>query len=439
MRNKLEELIKNKKAKVSVMGLGFVGLPSAVHIAKAGFEVLGIDVQKDKVDKINKGESYILDVSNEELASVVKPGKLKAFNDYSPLDSADIILISVPTPLDKNKIPDISYIKATTEAIAEHLRAGQLIVLESSTYPGTTREVVLPILEKKGLKVGQDFFLAFCPERIDPGNEKFKFNEVARVAGGITKDCADLTVLFYKSFFTADILPLSSTEAAEITKIFENTFRLINISFVNEMALLCGKMGIDIWEVIEAAKTKPYGFMPFYPSAKIGGHCIPIGPFFLSYRAKRFNFWPRFIELAGEMNDNMPHHVITKVIWALNRVKKAVSGSKILIWGVSYKKDIGDPRESAAHDIISDLVRKGADVEYFDPFVPAFKVDNKFSDKELSFKSLKDEPSIKDYDLVLVLTDHSGFNYEKLAKEANIVVDTRNAIKSREHKNVFWL
>ncbi len=438
MSTKLENLIKNKKAKIAIIGLGYVGLPTAVEIAKTGYKVLGIDVQEKRVDLVNKGKSYILDVPSRELKKVIKNKNLIAFNNYQSLKKSDIILICVPTPLDKHKIPDISYIVSTTEEIAKYLKNGQLIILESSTYPGTTREVILPILQKTKLKVGKDFFLVHCPERIDPGNEKYKLKDVSRVVGGITKKCAQLAVEFYRQFIKAQILPLSSSDAAEMTKILENTFRLVNISMINELSQLCGKMGVDIWEVIEAAKTKPYGFMPFYPSPKIAGHCIPLTPFFLSYKAKEYNFWTRFIELAGEINEQMPHVVVTKVIWALNSLNpklkmkpKPVRGSKILVWGVAYKRDIGDTRESAAYDIMFDLLRKGAKLDYFDPYVKKFRADNK------TLNSIKYSPDrLKNYDLVLILTDHSGFDYEGIAKKAKLVVDTRNAIKSRKYKNV---
>lgn len=430
----LENLIKNKKAKVAVIGLGYVGLPTAVELAKVGYKVFGIDIQKARVDKVNKGNSFLFDVSSKELSGVIKSKKLKAFNDYLPIKQADIVLICVPTPLDKNKVPDVSYIRSTTREIAKYLHRGQLIILESSTYPGTTREVILPELVKRKMKVGKDFYLAFSPERVDPGNKNYKLKDVARVTGGITKKCTDLATQFYRSFIKANVMPLSSAEAAEMTKILENTFRLVNISMINELALLCGKMGIDIWEVIEAAKTKPYGFMPFYPSPKIGGHCIPLDPFYLSWKAKEYNFWPRFIELAGEINEQMPHYIVTKVISSLNSKKKSLKESKILIWGVTYKKDIGDARESGAHDIISDLFKKGVKVNYFDPFVKEYRVSGKI------LKSIRYLPEVlKNYDLVLILTDHSGFEYEKIARKSKLVVDTRNAIKSRKHKNVSWL
>lgn len=429
----LRDKIRSKKASIAVIGLGYVGLPTAVELARAGYSVNGIDVNNEKVKSVNGGKTYITDITDKDLNGAIKSGKFKAFSDFKPIKESDAVLICVPTPLDKNKIPDVSYIRSSAEAIAKHLKKGQLVILESSTYPGTTREVVLPILEKTGLKVGKDFFLAFCPERIDPGNEKYKSRNIPRVVGGITKECTGLAKELYKGFIDADVMPLSSAEAAEMTKILENTFRLINISMINELSLLCGKMGIDIWEVIEAAKTKPYGFTPFYPSPKIGGHCIPLDPFYLSYKAKEYNFWLRFIELAGEINEQMPHFVVTKTIWTLNLKKKAVRGSKILIWGVTYKKDIEDARESAANDVIYDLSRKGAKVEYFDPYAKEFRFKNGI------LKSIDYNPgALKKYDLVLILTDHSGFDYDEIAKNSKLVVDTRNAIKNRSYKNVFW-
>lgn len=437
--NKLEKLIRQKKAKVAVIGLGYVGLPSAFEIARVGFSVFGIDIKKERVNLVNKGESYTNDVSPDDLKKVINTNKLKAFNNYLSLKKSDIILICVPSPLNEHKIPDTSYIVSTAKAIAKFSKRGQLIILESSTYPGATRELILPQLEKTGLKVGRDFFLAYCPERIDPGNKNFGFTDVSRVVGGITKKCCRLAAQFYKSFIKAQILPLSSTEAAEMTKCLENAFRLVNISMINELALLSGRMGIDIWEVIEAAKTKPYGFFPFYPSPKCSGHCIPLVPFFLSYKAKEYNFWTRFIELAGEINEQIPHYIMSKVIWVLNLKKKPVRGSKVLVWGVSYKRDIGDTRESGAFDIIADLVRKGAKVDYFDPYVQKFEVKHRILKKPVILKSTKYSiQNIRNYDLVLILTDHSGFDYEKLAKNAKLIIDTRNAIKSRNHKNVYW-
>jgi UDP-N-acetyl-D-glucosamine dehydrogenase len=436
----LEKKIKEKKAKVAVVGLGYVGLPTAVHIAKAGFEVFGIDIKKEKVKKIQSGNSYIGDVLSKELKDVVQSGKLKAFNNYLPLKNSDVVLICVPTPLDKVKNPDLTYVKETVKEIAKHLHKEQLIILESTCPPETTRKLILPELEKTGLRVGKDFYLAHCPERIDPGNKKWNSRNISRVVGGITKKCTNLAKVFYQTFLGVEIIEVSSPEVAEMTKLLENAFRLVNISFINEMALLAGRMGIDIWEVIEAAKTKPFGFMPFYPSPKCGGHCIPIVPFFLSSKAKEYHFWTRFIELAGEINEQMPHFVMTKVIWVLNLKRKPVRGSKVLVWGVAYKKDVGDTRESAAYDVIADLIRKGAKVDYFDPYVKEFEITHRILKTPAKLKSIKYSlQKIKKYDLVLILTDHSGFDYEKLAKNSKLVIDTRNAIKLRKHKNVFYL
>jgi len=431
MKN-LESLIKSKKAKVAVMGLGYVGLPHAVELAKAGFSVFGIDIKKKRVDKVNKGESYIGDVKDEELKRIVENDKLKAFNDFKPLREADAVLICVPTPLDKYKVPDISYIRKSSQEIKKRLKGKKLIILESTTYPGTTEEVILPMFEKGGLKVGRDFCLAFAPERINPGN-KMPISNIPKVVGGVTKECTELSRAFYSQFLKS-VYVVSSPKVAEMTKLLENAYRLVNISMVNELSLLCSKMGIDIWEVIEAAKTKPYGFVPFYPSPKIGGHCIPLDPFYLSYKAREYNFWARFIELAGEVNEQMPHSVVTRVNYLLNKSKKSISNSKILIWGIAYKKDVGDIRESAALDIIPDLIRKEAKVEYFDPFVKKLEIGGKV------FDSINYSPEkLKEYDLVLILTDHSGFDYDEVAQKSRLVVDTRNTIKSRKYKNVLWL
>jgi len=433
----LEKLIKTKKAKVAIIGMGYVGLPHAIEIANCGFSVSGLDIKKARVDSLNKGKSYIKDVKDEFLRGILKKNKFKAFNNFGPLKTADIVIICVPTPLDKYKIPDISYIKNSTEEVKKHLHKDELVILESTTYPGTTEEVLLPMFESTGLKVGRDFYLAFAPERIDPGNKTPQYL-VPKVVGGITQKCTKLTKLFYSQFLKY-VYPVSSTKAAEMTKILENTYRLINISAINELALLCGKMGIDIWEVIEAAKTKPYGFQPFYPSPKIGGHCIPLDPFYLSWKAKEYNFWARFIELAGEINEQMPHYVVSRVNSVFNKRQKSIKDSKILIWGVTYKRDIDDPRESAVFDIIPELLRKGAKIDYFDPHVKELKLGDHRMAKPISLKSIKYSPKIlKNYDCVLILTDHSDFDYDEVAKNSKLVVDTRNAIKSRKYKNVSW-
>lgn len=436
MNNKLKELIQSKKAKVAVLGLGYVGLPHALLMARAGFDVFGIDIKNQRVESLNNGKSYIGDVKDEDLAEIIKNNKFKAFNNFEPIKDADVVVICVPTPLDKNKNPDISYIKNSAEEVKKYLRSGQLVILESTTYPGTTEEIVLPILEESGLKIGKDFYLVFAPERIDPGNS-MAHSEIPKVVGGITKECTDLGVLFYSQFLSR-VHPVSSAKTAEMAKILENTFRLVNISMINELSLLCGKMRIDIWEVIEAAKTKPYGFMPFYPSPKAGGHCIPLDPFYLSYKAREFNFWAKFIELAGEVNEQMPHFIVTKINYWLNKNKKSINGSKILLWGASYKKDIADSRESGFYDVAKILIKKGADVDFFDPFVKEVVVgDGALKDRALV--SIKYTPQVLGkYDIVVILTDHSGFDYEEIGKKSKLVVDTRNAIKDRNLKNIIW-
>jgi UDP-N-acetyl-D-glucosamine dehydrogenase len=436
----LEELIKNRQAKAAIIGMGYVGLPHALEIARAGMPVCGIDIQQKRIDQLNAGESYIQDVKDNELQEIIAAKKFEATTDFSKLAEADVIIICVPTPLDKYKIPDISYIVNSAKEIKKYLRPGQLVILESTTYPGTTDEVILPMLQESGLKAGRDFYLAFAPERIDPGNV-MPFSEVPKVVGGITPECTKIASLFYGQFLK-HVHPVSSTRAAEMTKILENTYRLINISAINELAMLAGKMNIDIWEVIETAKTKPYGFQAFYPSPKVGGHCIPLDPFYLSWKAKEYNFWAHFIELAGEINEQMPHYTVTSAITALNRQGKAVKGSKILVWGVAYKKDINDPREGAAYDVIPNLMRKGAVVDYFDPLIPEFRIPagNFMLDnvEPILLKSIENGmEASKNYDAVIILCDHSGFNYEDLAKIARIVIDTRNAIKSREFSNVY--
>ncbi|MDD5638547.1 MAG: nucleotide sugar dehydrogenase [Candidatus Pacebacteria bacterium] len=436
--NKIEGLIKNKIAKVAIIGMGYVGLPHAMEVARVGFFVSGIDIQKKRVNSLNKGISYIDDVKSKDLKEIIKNKRFKAFNNFEPLKTADVVIICVPTPLDKYKIPDISYIKNSANEVKKYLHKDQLIILESTTYPGTTEEVLLPTFEGNGFKVGRDFYLAFAPERIDPGN-KMPLADVPKVVGGVTPKCTKLTKLFYQQFLK-HVHPVSSPKVAEMTKILENTYRLINISAINELALLCGKMGIDIWEAIEAAKTKPYGFHPFYPSPKVGGHCIPLDPFYLSWKARKYNFWARFIELSGEINEQMPHYVVSKVNSALNSQKKPIKGSKILVLGASYKKDIADSRESAIYEVVPVLFRKGAKVDYFDPYIPTLELkDDRFKKPQI-LRSIKySSGALKSYDCVLILTDHSILNYDEIAENSKLVIDTRNAIKSRKYKNVFWL
>ena len=431
----LKEKIESKKAKVAVIGLGYVGLPQALEIAKAGLSVLGIDLDKDKIESIQNNKSYINDIKDEDLKFVQENHDFKVTSDFKKLEDIDVIVICVPTPLTKNKTPDVSYIEDAGRSIEENFKEGSLVILESTSYPGTTKEVLKPILENGNREAGKDFYLSFSPERINPGS-KIPLSKITKVIGALTEKGRELSEAFYKQFIEK-VYPVSSLQAAEMTKILENTYRLINISMINELALLSGKLDIDIWEVIEAAKTKPYGFAPFYPSPKVGGHCIPLDPFYLSWKAREKNFWASFIEDAGRINEQMPHFIVTQVSTVLNRNKLSFSKSKILVWGVAYKKDIGDARESAAIDIIPNLLRKRAEVDYFDPFVKSLKVSGMYFDKSIELKSIDYSPEkLKDYDLVLILTDHSGFDYEELAKNANLVVDTRNAIKSRKHSNV---
>ena len=427
------DLIADRKALVGVVGLGYVGLPLAVEFAGAGLQVLGFDMQEKKVAQVNAGESYIADVSSERLGPLAKSGRLSATNNLADLARCDAICVCVPTPLDKNKVPDISYVATTADNIAKTLRDGQLIVLESTTYPGTTEEIMLPRLEAHGKKVGKDFFLAFSPERIDPGRKDFTTRNTPKVVGGITPECTELAAELY-STFNSSIHRVSSPRVAEMEKLLENIFRLVNVSLVNELSLLCERLDIDIWEVIEAASTKPYGFMPFYPGPGLGGHCIPIDPFYLSWKAKEVNFTPRFVELAGDINDHMPHFVLTKVSVSLNRHKKCLNGANVLVLGVAYKKDVSDTRESPSLSIIRELWKKFANVSYNDPHVPNVKI----GDRELASVELTDDV-LNNADCVVILTDHSDYDFAHIAKHAKLVVDTRNAIKRRDLANVFHL
>src|ERR1041385_2134243 len=368
----LEDKIRSRTARVGIVGLGYVGLPLAVEFAKAGFAVTGIDVSDEKTRSVNAGESYIGDIPTAALAGLVNSGKLRATTDFSAILDLDTINICVPTPLRKTKDPDMSFIVSACQEITRHFHAGTLVILESTTYPGTTDEVVLPMLEKSGLEVGKDFFLCFSPERVDPGNPKFQTNNIPKVVGGVTEACTEMGRLFYSQALQT-VVPVSSTQVAEMVKLLENTFRMINIGLVTEIARMCDGIGITVWEVIDAAATKPFGFMPFYPGPGLGGHCIPIDPFYLSWKVKEVGFEARFIELAGHVNGAMPHHVVDKVTDALNSRAKAVRGSKVLLLGISYKRDIDDVRESPALDVMAALHRKGARVSYHDPYLPALQ------------------------------------------------------------------
>lgn len=420
---------KNSFSKIAVIGLGYVGLPLAVEFAKKGIEVIGIERNPKRVGSVNKGESYIGDVNDKDLKEVVNKGKLKAFQKFDALKDVDSIIICVPTPLTKNKTPDISYIVSVSKQIEPFLHKGELVVLESTTYPGTTDEVVLPILSQSGLKPGVDFFLAFSPERVDPGNKDYHTGNIPKVVGGINKESTELASNLY-NIIVPKVFKVSSPKAAEMTKLLENIFRLVNVALVDELAILSEKMDIDLWEVIEAAKTKPYGFMPFYPGPGIGGHCIPIDPFYLLWKAKEYDVDISFIELAGKINDAMPDYVINKVSYALNIYKKTINGSKILILGVSYKENIGDTRESPALKVISKLLKWEASVLYYDPFVPEVSINGKI------FKSLTSlsKEALASSDCTLILTAHSSIDYDFVLDNSNIVVDTRNAIKKHSRK-----
>lgn len=427
----LKQKIKTKKAVVGIIGLGYTGLPLALAISQAGFKTYGIDIDQKRVQLLKRGQSYIDDVAAKEINQAVKSKNFMPLSDYNILKEIDIICLCLPTPLDIYKVPDMSYIKAGLEQIKKRLRPGQLIILQSTTYPGTTEELLLPELETSGLKVGRDFFLAFAPERIDPGNKKYNLSNVPKIVGGMTRTCGQLSKLFYQTFIDQVVL-VSSPRVAEMTKLLENIFRIVNISLINELALLCGKMKIDIWEVIEAAKTKPFGFMGFYPGPGVGGHCIPLDPFYLAWKARQYNFFTRFIELAGEINELMPHYVVTQVIWALNQYKKPIRGSKILVLGASYKKDIGDVRESPALKIIEDLLKKQARVSYHDPYVPQIQL------AQQTLKSVRlTSQALRNADCVLILTDHSQYNYQDLAQKSQLVIDTKNAVNKKSLKHVF--
>jgi len=428
----LRKRIAEKTAKVGVLGLGYVGLPLAVEFARAGFQVVGIDVQQGKVDQFNSGNSYVKDVPNSVFAPLVKSGQLRATTDFSVIKDLDTIDICVPTPLRKTKDPDMSYVVAATEAIAEHLHPGLLVMLESTTYPGTTDELVLPKLAASGLKVGEDFFLCFSPERVDPGNPKFQTANIPKVVGGITAECTETGALFYQQALET-VVPVSSTRVAEMVKLLENTFRMINIGLVNELAVMCNRMQIDVWEVIDAAATKPFGFMPFYPGPGLGGHCIPIDPFYLSWKSKEAGIEARFIELAGYINGRMPEYVVEKIQDALNDVSKSVRGSKIHILGTAYKRNIDDVRESPALDIIMLLQRRGALVSYSDPFVPSLKIEGEM------LKSEDRNAGVEKADCVVIVTDHSGIDYADVIERSKLIVDTRNALKKFKSSKIVRL
>jgi UDP-N-acetyl-D-glucosamine dehydrogenase len=429
----LIERIRTKQARIGVIGLGYVGLPLAVEFADAGLVVTPIDLDLMKVDSVRRGISYIPDVSNARLARLVEAGRLEATTDFSVLADADAISICVPTPLRKTKDPDLSYVVAAVEQVATHLRAGQLVVLESTTYPGTTEEVVRPMLERGGLVAGRDFFLAFSPERVDPANPEWHTGNTPKVVGGIDQASTEVAAALYQQIVST-IVSVSSTGVAEMVKLLENTFRAVNIGLVNELALMCRQMNINVWEVIDAARTKPFGFMAFYPGPGLGGHCIPIDPFYLSWKARQSGFESRFIELAGHVNGSMPRYVVERVSEALNTVSKPLKGSRVHLYGMAYKGNVGDYRESPAIDVARLLGQRGAIVSYSDPHVP--EVD----EHGFEMRAIPETAALESgIDCAVIVTDHRGFDYDRLVLQSPLIVDTRNALKGRAGDHIFRL
>lgn len=424
--------IGDRSAEVGVIGLGYVGLPLAVEFAKAGFRVTGIDVQEQKVEELNRGISYVQDVPSQTLARLVGAGKLRATTDFDALSGMDTVNIAVPTPLRKTKDPDMSFVVAASQQVAKFAHPGMLVILESTTYPGTTAELVLPMIENERMKVGEDFFLCFSPERVDPGNPKYQTWNIPKVVGGITPRCTEMGAMFYGQALET-VVPVSSTQVAEMVKLLENTFRMINIGLVNEMAMMCGRMEINVWEVIEAAATKPFGFMPFYPGPGLGGHCIPIDPFYLSWKTKQAGIEARFIELAGYINGQMPHFVVDKIQNALNDHAKALKGSRVHVLGVAYKRNIDDVRESPALDIIHLLRRRGAEVSYSDPYVNALRADG------IEMTGADAVDGCRESDCAVIVTDHAAFDYAAILAAAPLVVDTRNTLKAFRSEKIVRL
>lgn len=425
-KNSILSALKEKTATLGVVGLGYVGLPLAVEKAKAGFKTIGFDVQASKVALVNKGENYIGDVVNEDLKALVDQGLLMATTDFAEVAKADCVCICVPTPLDEHQQPDISYVKASAESIVPYMHKDMLIVLESTTYPGTTEELLKPIFEASGLKCGEDFYLAFSPERVDPGNLIYKTKNTPKVVGGITEKCTEVAALLYETILEAPIHKVSSPAIAEMEKILENTYRNINIGLVNELAMLCHQMDINIWEVIDAAKSKPYGFQAFYPGPGLGGHCIPLDPYYLSWKAREYGFHTSMIESSMMVNDRMPEYCVERASKILNRYKKALNGSQILVLGVAYKQDIDDYRESPALKVIEGLEAQGAEVRYYDPFVRTYQEHGieKQGEKELTAEL------VEEADLVVITTAHTGVDYDFLQAHAKVIFDTKNVMKN---------
>lgn len=423
-KSSLLQKINDKTAVLGVIGLGYVGLPLAVEKARAGYTTIGFDIQQNKVDMVNRGHNYVGDILDDHISDVVRKGLLKATSDFDLINNVDCVAICVPTPLDKHMQPNVSYVVNSAGEIARRLHSGMLVVLESTTYPGTTEEILRPMLESGGLKCGEDFFLAFSPERIDPGNKKFKTKNIPKVVGGVTAACTEVAAALYRNILEGDVLEVSSPDVAEMEKILENTFRNVNIALANEMAVLCNKMGINVWEVIEAAASKPYGFMAFYPGPGIGGHCIPIDPFYLTWKAREFDYHTRLIEVAGEINTYMPEFVAERTMRILNSNGIVVKGAGVLLLGIAYKSDIDDFRESPAIKIIEILEKRGAKISYNDPYVPAFTYGSRrYESVELNAKVLDEA------DLVIIATAHSSYDYNFIHKHSRMVFDTRNAMK----------
>ena len=429
----LKEKLMQRTAILGVIGLGYVGLPLAVEKARAAYKVIGFDVQPQKVDMVNQGINYIGDVVDEDLATIVEAGMLTATNDFSRISELDCVSICVPTPLDRYQQPDLSYVKSTAETIAKYMHRDMLIVLESTTYPGTTEELLKPILESSGLKCGTDFFLAFSPERVDPGNRIYKTKNTPKVVGGVTPTCTELAATLYESILQAEVFRASSPAVAEMEKILENTYRNINIGLINELAMLCDKMGINIWEVIEAAKTKPYGFQAFYPGPGLGGHCIPLDPYYLSWKAREYGFHTSMIEASMMINDRMPEYCVERAARILNKVKKPLNGSQVLVLGVAYKQDIDDYRESPAIKVIDHLEERGAEVVFFDPYIKEYKHEGKVKrGADALTKEL-----IESADLVMITTAHTTVDYDSVQQHAKLVFDTKNAMKKvRDRSNI---
>ncbi len=432
MKERLLEKIAKRDITVGVVGLGYVGLPLAVEKAKTGFKTIGFDVQEEKVKMVNEGHNYIGDVVNEDLKELVESGMMKATSDFSFVKDVDFIAICVPTPLDKHQEPDISYVKSSTEAISKHLSRDTMVVLESTTYPGTTEELLLPILEEgSGLKCGEDFYLGFSPERVDPGNLIYKTKNTPKVVGAVGKDATEVISAMYREVLEGEIYEVSSPAIAEMEKILENTYRNINIGLVNELAILCNKMGISLWEVIDAAKTKPYGFQAFYPGPGLGGHCIPLDPYYLTWKAREFGFHTSMIESSMIINDKMPEYTVDRAASVLNEHKKALNGSKVLVLGVAYKNNIDDYRESPALNVIDILKERGAVTDFYDPWIPKYKRNGEWHEGISEINA----DIIKGYDLILVATAHDAYDYEMIRKNAVAIFDTRNAFKDVEERD----